>query len=66
VLTAIQVYTANTATQLINDASAVSYLRDKFKKQDRRRHMLTAKPMVCPCVKHEMEGLRLSGEAKDC
>ena len=28
--------------------------------------MLTAKPIVSPCVKHEIEGLGLSEDSRDC
>jgi hypothetical protein len=31
-----------------------------FRKDTEKGQMLTAKPMLCPCVRHEIQGLRLS------
>jgi hypothetical protein len=33
--------------------------------QEQQRQTLTANPIVCPCVKHEIEGLGLLSEDRD-
>jgi hypothetical protein len=46
--------------QLRSDASAISCTRDKFgTKAGTVNQILTAKPILSPCVKHEIEGLVL-------
>jgi hypothetical protein len=64
--TPIKTKTTTTQARLRKDASAVSYKWVELRAQGRDRKLLTAKPMDCPCDKHEMEGLELLGRIKDC
>jgi hypothetical protein len=44
-----------TATQLMTEASAVSCTEDEFGTKTKHiSKMLTANPILCPCVKHVM------------
>jgi hypothetical protein len=60
---------ASTQTKLMKDASAPSYTYiDWVENQHRGQNdcVLTAKPMLWPCVKHVIEGLGLVGDDKLC
>lgn len=45
-----------TLMELMNDASAVSCKLDEFETNSDELE-LTARPILCPCVKHEIEGV---------
>jgi hypothetical protein len=45
---------------LMNDTSAINCKLDEFETGRLMDQILTAKPILSPCVKHEIEGLRLS------
>ena len=58
--TPIQINMTMTLMELMNDASAVSCKLDEFETRTGGDKIVTAKPIVSPCVKHEIEGLLLS------